>query len=147
MGDILAPIFESPLWRLGTQLCMLFGVVLHFAITFWVWRDADRRGAMGWFWGIATFIFPIAGWVVYLVIRPPETAHDAREQDLEIRAKEVALARDYETCPACYRPVEKEFLVCPYCMKKLKKPCVECGRALRLSWNVCPYCKTKQQEK
>jgi predicted amidophosphoribosyltransferase len=40
--------------------------------------------------------------------------------------------------------VEKDFLLCPYCMKKLRKPCIECGNALRLNWGVCPYCKTKQ---
>lgn len=144
MGEILAPIVDSPLFRLFSQLCTLFFIVLHLAIVFWTFRDANRRGAMGWFWGLAALVFPIAGWLVYLVVRPPEFVDDAHERDLEIRAKEVALARDYESCPACYKPVEKEFLICPYCMKKLRKSCVECGRALKLNWNVCPYCKTKQ---
>jgi hypothetical protein len=40
--------------------------------------------------------------------------------------------------------VEKDYLICPYCMNKLKKSCVSCGKALRLNWQVCPYCKTKQ---
>ena len=105
-------------------------------------RTAAARWAGSGRW--PTLLFPIAGWVVYLVVRPPEFADDARERDLEIRAKEVALARDYESCPACYKPVEKDFLICPYCMKKLRKPCIECGKALKLNWAVCPYCKTKQ---
>lgn len=141
-GDQLAQY--APFMRLVGQLCSLFGVVLWLALAFWTFRDANRRGAMGWFWMLAALVFPIAGWIIYLVVRPPEFVDDARERDLEIRAKEIALARDYESCPACYKPVEREFLICPSCMKKLKKPCIECGKALKLNWGVCPYCKTKQ---
>ncbi len=144
MGDIFGELLSNPAVVLVRNLCTLFFVVLHFALTFWTYRDADRRGALGWFWGVTSFLFPFAGWAIYMVMRPPEFAADARERDLEIRAKEVTLARDLETCPACYKPVEKEFLICPYCMKKLRKPCTECGKALKLPWNVCPYCKTKQ---
>lgn len=144
MGDILAPILNSPAFILIRQLSTLFFVVFHFALTFWAYRDAYRRGAMAWFWGLVVFMFNVAGWIIYLVVRPPEYAADARERDLEIRSKEVALQRDLETCPACYKPVEKDFLLCPYCMKKLRKPCIECEKALKLNWNVCPYCKTKQ---
>ncbi len=142
LSQLLDPI-RSEL-NLIRQLCGLFFFVFHFALTFWTYRDADRRGAMGWFWALAAFIFPIAGWLIYMVVRPPEARADARERDLEIRAKEVALARDLETCPACFKPVEKEFLICPYCMKKLRKSCIECEKALKLNWGVCPYCKTKQ---
>jgi RNA polymerase subunit RPABC4/transcription elongation factor Spt4 len=144
MGELLAPITGSPLFKLVTQLCVLFFIVLWIATAFWVTRDANRRGAMGWFWGLTALVFPLAGWIVYLVVRPPEFLEDARERELEIRAKEIALQRDFESCPACYKPVEKDFLICPYCMKKLRKPCIECGKALRLNWAVCPYCKTKQ---
>lgn len=144
MGDLFAPILQSPLFKLMSQLCVLFAVVFWLALVFWTWRDANRRGAMGWFWGITSFIFPVAGWMIYLIVRPPEFLDDARERDLEIRAKEISLSRDYETCPACYKPVEKDFLICPYCMKKLRKPCIECNKALKLNWSVCPYCKTKQ---
>ena len=115
------------------------------ALVFWTCRDANRRGAMGWFWALVVAALPVRpGWIIYLVVRPPEYVDDARERELEIRAKEAALARDYETCPACLKPVEKDFLICPYCMKKLRKPCIECGKALKLNWSVCPYCKTKQ---
>lgn len=141
-NDILAPYL--PQIRLVQQLCTLFALVLWVALVFWVYRDARRRGAMAWLWAIATLIFPIAGWIVYLVVRPPETVEDARERELEIRQKEIALTRDYESCPSCYKPVDKDYLICPYCMKKLRKPCIECGKALKLNWGVCPYCKTKQ---
>lgn len=145
MGEIFGDLLSNPLVVLVRNLCVLFWVVFHFALTFWTLRDADRRGAMGWFWGITVFLFDLAGWGIYMVVRPPEFAADARERDLEIRAKEVSLQRDLETCPACYKPVEKDFLLCPYCMKKLRKPCVECEKPLKLNWSVCPFCKTKQQ--
>lgn len=144
MGDIFGELMSNPLVVLVRNLCLLFWVVLHFALVFWTVRDANRRGAMGWFWGITVFLTNLAGWAIYMVVRPPEIAADARERDLEIRAKEIALKRDLETCPSCYRPVEKDFLICPQCMKKLRKPCIECEKPLKLSWNVCPYCKTKQ---
>lgn len=144
MDELLKPLFSNPAFILSRNLCGLFFVVVDLALIFWVYRDASRRGAMGWFWALATALFSFAGWIVYLVVRPPEFVEDARERELEIRAKEVALARDYETCPACYKPVEKEFLICPSCLKKLRKPCVECGKALKLPWSVCPYCKTRQ---
>jgi hypothetical protein len=144
MGELLEPITTSGEFILAKNLCYLFFIVLHIALVFWAYRDADRRGAMGWFWGLAVLLFPVAGVLVYLVARPPEFLADARERDLEIRAKEVSLQRDLTTCPSCHKPVEKEFLLCPYCMKKLRKPCIECGNPLRLNWGVCPYCKTKQ---
>ena len=144
MDGLLDPITSSGEFILLKNLCTLFFVVLHFALVFWTYRDADRRGAMGWFWALAALIFPLAGWAIYLVVRPPEFTADARERELEIRAKEISLQRDLASCPSCHKPVEKDFLLCPYCMKKLRKPCIECGQALKLNWNVCPYCKTKQ---
>lgn len=145
MGELYDSIQQSPEYLLTRNLCVLFFIVFHLALVFWTWRDANRRGAMGWFWGLTVLFFSVFGWLVYLIVRPPEYIEDSRERDLEIRAKEVALSRDYETCPACQKPVEKDFLICPSCMKKLRKSCTECGKALKLNWAVCPYCKTKQQ--
>jgi len=145
VSDYIKAGLNLPAVKLAEQLCGLFLFVLWVAIIFWTYRDANRRGAMGGFWGLTVAVFPFVGWMIYLVVRPPETIEDARERDLEIRAREIEMQRDYESCPACYKPVEKDYLICPYCMKKLRKPCVECGKALKLNWQVCPYCKTKQQ--
>lgn len=145
MGDLLAPIFSNALFILVRNLCLLFFVVVDVALVFWTYRDAARRGAMGWLWALAALVFPLAGWIVYMVVRPPEFLEDARERELEIRSKEVMLARDYEVCPSCFHPADKDFLICPNCMKKLRKPCIECARPLKLKWTVCPYCRTKQE--
>jgi RNA polymerase subunit RPABC4/transcription elongation factor Spt4 len=146
--DLFAPILQSAEFKLGSQLCLVFLVVFWLAIIFWTWRDARRRGAMSWFWAVVVALFfplfPLPGWVVYMVVRPPEYEEDARERELEIRSREAELARDSSACPSCLKPVDPDYLICPYCMKKLKKECGNCGRALKMSWAVCPYCKTKQ---
>ena len=143
-GEILDPILNSPAVSLATNLCLLFFVVFSVALIFWTWRDAERRSAMSWFWALVVLLFNVFGWMIYMVVRPPEYAEDARERELEIRSREAELAREAATCPACFKPVEPDFLICPSCMKKLRKECVNCNRALRLDWQVCPYCKTKQ---
>jgi RNA polymerase subunit RPABC4/transcription elongation factor Spt4 len=148
VNDLFKPILQSAEFKLGSQLCLVFLVVFWLAIVFWTWRDARRRGAMSWFWAIVVALFfpllPLPGWVVYMVVRPPEYEEDARERELEIRAREAELARESSACPSCLKPVDPDYLICPYCMKKLKKECGNCGRALKMSWAVCPYCKTKQ---
>ena len=144
LTEVFGPIFNSPLFKLSQNLCVLFYIVFWLALVFWTWRDADRRGTMSWFWAIVVFVFTIFGWAIYMVARPPEFADDARERELEIRAKEIDLALNAQQCPACLKPVEPDYLICPYCMKKLKKSCVNCDKALKLNWQVCPYCKTKQ---
>jgi hypothetical protein len=143
-SEVLGPILNNPLVNLTKNLCLLFLVVFWVALVFWTWRDAARRGAMSWFWALVVILFNVFGWAIYMVVRPPEYAEDARERELEIRAKEVELLREGQTCSSCQKPIEPDFLICPSCMKKLRKECVECKRALKLDWQVCPYCKTKQ---
>lgn len=147
MDSLLDPILQSPQFILLRQLCTLFFIVFSVALIFWTARDARKRGAMGWFWALVVLFFNLAGWTVYMVVRPPEYLEDVRERALEIRSKEAILKQQTETCPACLRHVETDFLVCPHCMKTLKKSCTECDRALDLRWSVCPYCMAKQTVK
>lgn len=144
MSGIFTPITSSPYFQLATKLGLIFIVVFWLALAFWMWRDAERRGAMPWFWALVGLVFSVAGWAVYMVLRPPETTEDVQERELEIRAREAEIQRTGAVCPNCFKPVEPDYLLCPYCMKKLKKPCANCGRPIKLSWSVCPYCKTKQ---
>ncbi len=142
MTDILGPVM--PFLKLAGQLAAVFYVVFHLSLVFWVVRDAQRRGAMAWFWGVATLLFGVLSWAVYLVVRPPETLDDAHERELEIAAREAELQRAGSTCPHCFKPIESDYLICPTCLKQLKKPCSSCGRPVKSSWTVCPYCKTRQ---
>jgi hypothetical protein len=144
IGEVLGPILSHPLVALIKNLMTLFLVVLWAALVFWTWRDAERRGAMPWFWALVVVLFNVAGWAIYMVVRPPEFADDAHERELDIRAKEIELMRGGATCPSCQRPIDSDYLICPTCMKKLRKECINCERPLKLEWTVCPYCKTKQ---
>lgn len=140
--DLLQPYM--PYITLVGNLCGVFYLVFHLSLVFWVVRDCQRRGAMSWFWGIATLFFGILAWAVYMVVRPPETLDEAHERDLEIAAREAEIQRGGATCPHCFKPVEPDFLICPTCMKQLKKQCASCGRPVKSTWSVCPYCKSRQ---
>ena len=133
--------FSSPLFELMVKLFLLFLAVLWLSVVYWTYRDAQNRGALPLYWSAVSLFFPVLGWLVYLVIRPPELLADVRERELEIRTKEAIVNRRELACPECGKGIEPEFLICPYCMKRLKNPCPHCQRALKPSWPVCPYCR------
>jgi hypothetical protein len=84
------------------------------------------------------------GTIVYMIVRPPEYLDDVRERELEIQAAEARLAElGYQVCPYCDFEVEKDFLRCPNCMRKLKDPCTTCGKPLDPMWKLCPYCEAE----
>ncbi|HEY3375770.1 MAG TPA: zinc ribbon domain-containing protein [Candidatus Aquicultor sp.] len=133
--------FESPVFKLIVNLIYLFAFVLYLSLAKWTYSDAKRRGAMAFYWTIVALLFPVAGWLIYLIVRPAEYLDDIRERELEIRTKEALLSNGDTTCPSCSKPVEKQFLICPYCRRRLKKSCPSCERALNPSWAICPYCQ------
>jgi hypothetical protein len=77
-----------------------------------------------------------------MIVRPPEYLEDVHERELEIQAAEARLAEvGLHLCPHCDFEVEKDFLRCPSCLRKLKDPCHQCGKPLDPLWKVCPYCE------
>lgn len=133
--------FSSPTFKLFTRMFSLFVIVIWMSLIYWTYRDAKRRGALSVYWAAVVLFFNIFGWFVYLIVRPPEYLDDVKERELEIRSQEAALDKSDLVCSSCFKPIEPDFLICPYCLKKLKESCPRCGRALRISWTVCPYCK------
>lgn len=133
--------FNSPLFILFSRLFVLFVLVLWMSLVYWTYRDAKRRGALAIYWAAVVLFFYIFGWLVYLIVRPPEFLEDVKERELEIKAQQANLSKADLVCPSCFKSIEPEFLICPYCLKKLKESCPRCGRALRPSWTVCPYCR------
>jgi hypothetical protein len=128
------------------NLLMLFLVVLWLALVFYTYTDAKRRIADPMLVGCATAasLFPFVGTIVYLILRPPEFLDDVRERELEIAASEARLLQLHETtCPHCAYPVEKSFLRCPNCRKRLKEPCATCRKPLDPRWSICPYCEAE----
>lgn len=133
---------SSPILRIFFVMFQLFIIVFWFALVGWTYRDANRRGSSGIYWGAVTLFFNVFGWLIYLMLRPPEFIDDTRERELEIKAKQAQLRNSLLNCPACHKPVEKEFLICPHCRKQLKNSCSKCNKPLSLSWTICPYCKS-----
>jgi Double zinc ribbon len=132
--------------NLAVELVILFLVVIWLALVYWTFADARRRIGDPMLVGCATFasLFPYVGTIVYMIIRPPEYLDDVRERELEMQAAEARLAElGYHLCPHCDHEVEKDFLRCPNCMRKLKDPCPNCSKPLDPSWKVCPYCEAE----
>ena len=132
--------------NLAVNLLILFLVIIWLALVYWTYADARRRIADPMLVGCATAasLFPFVGSIVYAIVRPPEYLQDVRERDLEMQAAEARLAQlGYHTCPHCDFPVEKDFLRCPNCLRKLKEPCRVCGKPLEPGWKLCPFCESE----
>ena len=63
---------------------------------------------------------------------------------VEIAAAEARLASlEHHACQYCGFEVEKAFLRCPSCLRRLKEPCTVCGKPLDPRWKICPYCEAE----
>jgi hypothetical protein len=133
--------------NLAVKLLVLFLVAIWAALVFWTFADARRRIGDGMLVGCATaasFFFPFVGSIVYSIVRPPEYLDDVRERELEIAAAEARLNQvEGLHCPHCDFEIEKSFLRCPSCLRRLKEPCGTCGRPLDPRWKICPYCEAE----
>jgi uncharacterized Zn finger protein (UPF0148 family) len=137
---------ESSGLNLAIDLLILFVVVLYFALIYWTYADARRRIYDPMLVGCATAasLFPFVGTIVYMILRPPEYLEDVRERELEMQAAEARLHDlDHGLCPHCDYRIERDFVRCPSCLRKLKERCVSCSRPLDQAWTICPYCETE----
>jgi hypothetical protein len=133
--------------NLAVKLLLLFLVAIWLALVFWTYADARRRVGdpmLVTCAAAAAFFFPFVGSIVYAIVRPPEYLEDARERELEIASAEARLLQVQEsTCPHCGHDIEKTFLRCPHCTRRLKEPCTNCARPLDPRWQMCPYCEAE----
>jgi hypothetical protein len=131
---------------LAVNLLLLFLVVIWLALVYWTYSDAHRRIADPMLVACATAasLFPFVGTVVYLIVRPPEYLDDVRERELEMAAAQARLANlEHQHCQYCGFEIEKTFLRCPSCLRRLKEPCTVCGKPLDPRWKICPYCEAE----
>jgi hypothetical protein len=133
--------------NLAVQLLLLFLIAIWAALVFWTFSDARRRIEDPMLIGCATaasLFFPFVGTIVYTIVRPPEYIDDVRERELEIAAASARLQQvEQLACPYCDFEIEKTFLRCPSCLRRLKEPCGTCGRPLDPRWKICPYCEAE----
>jgi hypothetical protein len=131
--------------NLAATLFLLLLVVLWLALIVYTYFDARRRISDPFLIACATVasFFPFVGTAVYAIVRPPEYLEDAHERELEIKAAELRVRQLREqSCPNCEFPVEKNYLRCPNCQRRLKDPCPSCGKPVDPRWGLCPYCET-----
>jgi hypothetical protein len=131
--------------NLAATLVALLLIVLWLALIVYTYLDARRRIGDPFLVACATIasFFPYIGTAVYTIVRPPEFLEDAHERELEIKAAELRVRQLREqSCPNCEYPVEKNYLRCPNCQRRLKDPCPTCGEPVDPRWGLCPYCET-----
>lgn len=126
------------------------GCAVTFFIIFWVstviWTFRDIRARTQDFPSqilatVLAAVFPIAGLLIYMILRPRQTLAEIYERQLEEESL-LAEMTERQTCPNCHARVETDFQVCPSCSQKLKRSCPKCERLLELRWGFCPYCAT-----
>ena len=130
---------------LAVEAALVVLAVIWLALIYWTFADARRRIGDGLLVACATIVsfVPFLGTIVYMIVRPPEYLADVHERNLEIQAAQARLAQiGMHACPYCSHEVEREFLRCPHCLRKLKEPCTSCGKPLAADWKICPYCET-----
>lgn len=131
--------------NLVATLFLLMLVVLWLALIVYTYLDARRRITDPFLVACATVasFFPFIGTAVYAIVRPPEFLEDAHERELEIKAAELRVKQLREqSCPNCEYPVERNYLRCPNCQRRLKDPCPTCNKPVDPRWGLCPYCET-----
>jgi hypothetical protein len=130
--------------NLVVNLLILMLVVIWLALIVYTYLDAKRRISDPFLIGCATLasFIPYLGTAIYAIVRPPEFLEDAHERELEIKAAELRVRQLTEhSCPGCGFPVEKNFLRCPECQRRLKHPCPSCEKPVDPKWALCPYCE------
>lgn len=135
---------ESHTLTTVVDLLIVVAVVVYLSLVYWTYADARRRIVDPMLIGCATAaaFFPFVGTLVYIILRPPEYLEDVQERELEMQAAQARLAElGHLLCPHCDYPVERDFLRCPSCLRKLKDRCGSCGRPLDRAWSICPYCE------
>jgi RNA polymerase subunit RPABC4/transcription elongation factor Spt4 len=147
---------QSILTKIQPYLAMFVALFVAFltaawiSAVIWAFRDIRSRSRDIFAHILATLLvlaffplFPLPGFILYMILRPRETLAETYERTLE----EEALLQGIEerlACPGCNRSIHEDFLFCPTCHTRLKKACVECGRLLQLKWSICAYCGAAQ---
>ncbi len=133
-----------------TILVALFGAFLFalwMGMGIWTFNDIRARTRDWLAIGLATLlvlVFPVVGFVVYLMVRPKETLAELYDRALE----EEALLRELEetlTCHRCGVPVKEAWVFCPHCHVQLQHTCTRCGGLVREEWDICVFCGTAQR--
>jgi RNA polymerase subunit RPABC4/transcription elongation factor Spt4 len=125
-----------------TALASAFLLALWVSLILWTLRDIRSRTRDRIAISLAVvivLIFNLPGLLLYALLRPSQSLEDAYQASLEEETLLTSLAGRV-ACPGCSRAVDPDWIICPSCTTRLRKPCIGCKRPLELSWVICPYC-------
>lgn len=140
----LDPVSLDNLLLILTAWGGAFLATLWLSLVIWTYRDIRRRVRSPLVRILAILVVAalfLPGIIIYLILRPPRTLEEDYQHTLEEEALLQAI-EDSALCPGCSRRIKDNWMVCPNCHTKLKKPCHACNKLMDLSWNLCPYCGT-----
>jgi RNA polymerase subunit RPABC4/transcription elongation factor Spt4 len=146
LGGAMNAFFANAVVQMILYASFFYLIVLWIAAAYWAFRDMRDRTenpvlpflATGMIIMFLPFFFPL-GVVVYRVVRPPERLGDVYERNL---AEEALLAEveAVKTCKGCDRRVDPEWIICPWCRRRLNRVCPNCERLVGLDWSLCAWC-------
>lgn len=140
----LDPSRLSSLVLVLTGFAAAFAASLWLSLLIWTYRDIRARTRSPMIRILAVLVIAILflpGIIIYLILRPQQTLEDEYQHTLEEEAL-LQTVEDTPLCPGCGRRIKDDWMVCPHCHTKLRKPCHQCGKLMELPWNLCPYCGT-----
>lgn len=140
----LNPLALSNYVMIAIAFVGAFLVALWLSLVIWAARDIRRRARDPLVRILAVLVAMILflpGILIYLILRPPRTIEEEYQQTLEEEALLQSI-EDKPLCPGCGRQIQVDWVACPSCNTRLKKPCHHCGKLMELPWNLCPYCGT-----
>jgi RNA polymerase subunit RPABC4/transcription elongation factor Spt4 len=138
------PNVLSNLVLIAVGFAAAFLSALWLSLIIWTYRDIRRRARDPLARILAVLVVAVLflpGVLVYLILRPQRTLEEEFQQTLEEEALLQSI-EDNAVCPGCGRRIHEEWVACPSCHTRLKKPCHQCGRQMELPWNLCPFCGT-----
>lgn len=140
----LDPTSMSNVFLILTAWSGAFLAAFWLSLIIWTFRDIRSRARDPLARILAVLVVAvlfIPGLLVYLILRPPRTLEEDYQHTLEEEALLQSI-EDIALCPGCARRVKDQWMVCPNCHTRLKKPCHHCGKLMDLPWNLCAYCGT-----
>lgn len=143
---MLMAIWDDGTWQPAAAIAgVVFGsylLVMWVGAIVWTYRDIRARTRDPFTHAIAVMVvlvFSLPGILLYMVLRPKETLAEQYDRRLGSEAL-LHEIQEQETCPACRRKIEPDFLACPYCRTTLRVPCDTCHKPMHTTWVLCPYC-------
>ncbi len=138
------PTLLSTIALIVTAFAAAFLVALWVSLMIWTYRDIRRRARDPLARILAVLVVGVLflpGLLVYFILRPARTLEEEFQQTLEEEALLQSI-EDNAVCPGCGRRAREDWVACPNCYTRLKKPCHACGKLMELPWNLCPFCGT-----